>query len=222
MQVEGELEDSDENSEEQASPYPYPSHTPLSHTPIYPQVFADRQEVPSGWYSSVGQDADDPVQLSATSHSSTAARQTPVLKLSGHEAADPVQYPASSQSVEERHVEEALADAKASSGHDADDPVQYSATSHSPAAERQRVDDGWYVSVEVSQQSPDVHSATGQSCQVIFPSFGKISHELKPGGQRKFTQIASPSATENEMEELAFASSQAATPSPLSPPGAET
>jgi hypothetical protein len=97
------------------------------------------QAVPLGFLPSVGQVVEEPVQVSATSHSPTAARQTvPALPAGCWQmTALPSHWslvqrlPSSVQAVPLTFL--------ASAGQLADEPVQVSARSHSPADARQTV-----------------------------------------------------------------------------------
>jgi hypothetical protein len=100
------------------------------------------QLVPLATFASLGQAAELPVQLSATSHSPADSRHTVAddLYASTHVSALPEQWSAASSSHAspcDVPVQLVAAGWNASAGHAAAVPVQLSATSQTPAAERQ-------------------------------------------------------------------------------------
>jgi hypothetical protein len=99
-------------------------------------------EVVDGSNASVGQASPLPSQVSATSQTPAAERQTAVLFASvGHAALAPSQDSATSHApAAERQT--VLDDATPSAGQAVPDPSHVSATSQSPAAERQTVPEG--------------------------------------------------------------------------------
>jgi len=104
---------------------------------------SDVQPVPLGSLASAGHVEAVPVQLSATSHSPPAERQTKVEACNaslGHAALVPVQVSAMSHApAEARHV--VVDETKESLGHAALLPVQFSAASQMSAEERQTIVD---------------------------------------------------------------------------------
>src|SRR5262245_19617807 len=131
---------------------PLPSHWSSVHTlPSFVQA------VIAGWKPSTGQAPDDPVQLSATSHSPAAARQVVVddLKPSVHFPAPSQESVPSQAPPFEVPVQAVVAGWKPSTGQAPDDPVHLSATSHSPAAARQMVVAGWKPSTHFPAPSQE-------------------------------------------------------------------
>jgi hypothetical protein len=130
--------------------------------------------VPLGFFWSAGQAPAVPVQLSATSHSPAAERQTLVdgrRMSAGHTGLTPVQFSAGSQMpVDGRQG--TVEGAKASAGHAALEPVQFSATSQPPAAGRHVVVDATNLQF-ASQQSPAV-PLLGPSSHCSAPSMAPL------------------------------------------------
>src|SRR5262245_8607625 len=112
-----------------------PSQAPPFEVPV--------QLVVSGLKPSAGQAPDEPVQLSATSHSPAAARQMVVaVRKPSLQCPAPSQESVPSQAPPfEVPVQLVVSGLKPSAGQAPDEPVQLSATSHSPAAARQVVVD---------------------------------------------------------------------------------
>src|SRR5438552_1131276 len=134
------------------------------HTSVVQGLPSSVQVVAADFLASVGQAVLTPSQLSATSHSPAAARQTvpAVLMTSGGQVAlDPVQFSAASHtSTAARQT--VLDDLKPSAGQAALDPVQFSATSQGPADVRQTVPLGWKPSGGQVALDPVQVSATSQ------------------------------------------------------------
>src|SRR5439155_360954 len=131
-----------------------------------PAVVHDRPSVsghgaPSSMNPSAGQVFEIPLQLSARSHSSTAARQTAVLFASaGQPALEPVQFSARSHTpADPRHSTELAW--KPSAGQSFITPSQPSATSHAPAGARQTAvlfPSAGHVALDPVQDSPTSHT----------------------------------------------------------------
>ena len=116
-----------------------PVQTPLWQLSPVVQVLLSSHDVPSGAPRSIGQAADVPLQLSATSQTPAELRQTVPFDFkvsAGQVLLEPSQLSATS------HPPAALRQTDVlfwSLGQLAPDPVQLSATSHVPADERQTV-----------------------------------------------------------------------------------
>jgi len=104
--------------------------------------------VAADFLASAGQLTDEPVQLSARSHSPAAGRHTVDVVANpsaGQLFATPSHFSAMSQGpAAARHSVSAVA--TASAGHAADDPVHCSTASHGPDAARQTTELGWKAS----------------------------------------------------------------------------
>src|SRR2546422_694556 len=131
--------------------------------------------------ASAGHVAPEPVQFSAMSQASTAARHTVLWSLkasAGQSALDPVQVSATSQSpAAARHT--VVWSLKPSAGHAVFVPSQTSATSHSPAAARHGVPAlpaaCWQVSLVPSQVSV-VHGLPSSVHAVPLWCFASAGH----------------------------------------------
>src|SRR5205807_1759778 len=117
---------------------------PWQASPVV-QLLPSLQVVPAGWWASAGQVLETPSQLSATSQTPVAARQTAVLFWSaGQSLPTPSQLSGTSQGpAAARQTVELLA----SAGQLGPVPGQFSAGSHAPAAARHTTVAGWKASV---------------------------------------------------------------------------
>jgi hypothetical protein len=154
---------------------------------LLPMHAGGAHSVPEGTKTLVGHEAAMPVQVSATSHTPAAIRQTVPIAAKpsvGQLAAMPVHVSATS------HVPAAMRQtvpiaAKPSVGQLAAMPVQVSATSHAPAAMRQTVPMGLSSSLGHVADIPVQRSSTSQSSvamrQTVFdglkPSVGQVADE---------------------------------------------
>src|SRR5262249_37912420 len=137
-----------------------PSQGPPFEVPV--------QAVVLGAKPSAGQAPDEPVQLSATSHSPADSRQGVVAdwKPSTHFPAPSQESVPSQGPPFEVPVQAVVLGAKPSAGQPPDEPVHLSATSHSPADSRQVVVADWKPSTPFPAPSLALHPALPTSFEV--------------------------------------------------------